>query len=285
METLVPVVAGTCPPMLIQSTRVTTELLQWCLIITLLLFAYDNATGVESPGSTKADELKQLNDRTLLATHVSLGSEWDQFKDDSEKGIWTVNGLLGWRVNDRQDWAIRFNLPFVYDRIAGGSDHRDTGGVGDVEIGTGTAFRLNDTWRTAGGVELHADSASDPSFAENVWRLKWGWGVAHDFTNWLSLSANADYNHSIAEEDNVRPHSYLELSVPATFILPQHWSVSAKYRTLVDFNNGDRWFHTLTAGIAKRLSKVPVVLSTTFQKPLSSGAKRFQIGVTVVYYF
>ena len=271
--------------MFIQSTGVTTKLLQWFLIVTLLLFVSDNATGVEPPRPTTADELKQLNDRTLLATHVSLEFEWDQFKDDSEKGIWTVNGLLGWRVNDWQDWAIRFNLPFVYDRIAGGSDHRDTGDVSDVEIGTGTAFRLSDTWRTAGGVELHADSASDPSFAENVWRLKWGWGVAHDFTHWLSLSADADYNHSIAEEDNVRAHSYLEMSVPATFILPQRWSVSAKYRTLVDFNNGDRWVHTLTAGIAKRLSKVPVVLSATFQKPLSSGAKRFQVGVTVVYYF
>ncbi len=155
--------------MFIQSTSVTTKLLQWFLIVTLLLFVSDNATGVEPPRPTTADELKQLNDRTLLATHVSLEFEWDQFKDDSEKGIWTVNGLLGWRVNDWQDWAIRFNLPFVYDRIAGGSDHRDTGGVGDVEIGTGTAFRLSDTWRTAGGVELHADSASDPSFAENVW--------------------------------------------------------------------------------------------------------------------
>ena len=92
---------------------------------------------------------------------------------------------------------------------------------------------------------------------------------------WLSLSANADYNHSIVEDD-VQPQSYLEMSVPATFILPQHWSVSAKYRTLVDFNNGDRWVHTLTAGIAKRLSKVPVVLSATFQKSLSSGAKNFR---------
>jgi len=153
-----------------------------------------------------------------------------------------------------------------------------------VEFGTGTAFRLNDKWRTAGGIELHADTASDPAFAENVWRLKWGWGVAHDFTHWFSLTANAEYNRSIAEEDNVRPQSYLDMAVPATFILPQHWSVSAKYRTVLDFNNGDRWAHTLTAGIAKRL-KVPVVLSATIEKPLSSGTRRFQLGLTVVYYF
>jgi hypothetical protein len=53
---------------------------------------------------------------------------------------------------------------------------------------------------------------------------------------------------------------------------------------VLDFNNGDRWAHTLTAGIAKRL-KVPVVLSATIEKPLSSGTRRFQLGLTVVYYF
>jgi hypothetical protein len=99
------------------------------------------------------------------------------------------------------------------------------------------------------------------------------------------VSASADYNRSIAEQDNVRPHSYLEMSLPVTLILPQDWSMSAKYRALVDFNNGDRWAHTVTAGIAKRLSKVPLVLSATLQKPLSAGAKRFQVGVTIVYYF
>ena len=198
--------------MLIQSTRVTTKLLQWFLIVTLLLFAYDNATGAEPPGPTKADELKQLNDRTLLATHVSLESDWDEFKDGAERANWTFTGLRGWRVSDCQDWAIRFKLPFVYDRTTPGSDHRDTGGVGDVEFGTGTAFRLNDTWRIAGGVELHADTASDPSFAESVWRLKWGWGIAHDFTDWLSLSPNVKYNRSIAEENNVLPQSYLDMS-------------------------------------------------------------------------
>jgi hypothetical protein len=272
--------------MIIGPLRVISKWSRWFLIVPLLLLVFDHRLGAESrPNPTTADELKQLNDPTLLVTHVSLESEWDHFKDGAERMNSTFTGLWGWRASDRQDWAIRFKLPFVYDTTAGGSDHHDTGGLGDVEFGAGTAFRLNHTWRTAGGVELHADTASDPSFAENVWRLKWGWGVAHDFTDWFSLTANAEYNHSIAEEENVGPQSYLDMSVPATFLLPRHWSISAKYRTVLDFNNGDRWAHTLTAGIAKRLSHIPVVLSATFEKPLSSGAKRFQLGVTVVYYF
>ena len=272
--------------MLTGPVRVILKWLGCFLGIPLILLVSDHGLGAESrPNPTTADELKQLNDPTLLVTHVSLESEWDEFKDDAERVNWTFTELWGWRVSDYQDWAIRFTLPFVYDRTSEGSDHPNTGGLGDVEFGTGTAFRLNDKWRSAGGVELHADTASDPSFAENVWRLKWGWGIAYDFTDWFTLSPNVEYNRSIAEEDDVRPHSFLDMSVPATFILPQHWSISAKYRTVLDFNNGDRWSHTLTAGIAKRLSHVPVVLSATFEKPLSSGAKRFQVGVTAVYYF
>jgi hypothetical protein len=142
-------------------------------LVTLLLLAHGTLAGAGAPpDSTAADELKQLNDRTLLQTHLSLDSEWDQFKDGVEKATWTLNGLWGGRVSDCQDWAIRFNLPFVYHRTREGSDYRDIGGLGDVEIGAGTAFRLNDSWRTAGGMELHADTASDPTFAENVWRLK-----------------------------------------------------------------------------------------------------------------
>jgi len=217
--------------MIIGRLRVISKWSRWFLIVPLLLLVFDHRLGAESrPNPTTADELKQLNDPTLLVTHVSLESEWDQFKDGAERMNWTFTGLWGWRLSDRQDWAIRFKLPFVYDRTAGGSDHRDTAGLSDVEFGAGTAFRLNHTWRTAGGVELHADTASDPSFAENVWRLKWAWGIAHDFTHWFTLTANAEYNHSIAEEENVGPQSYLDMSAQATFILPQHWSISAKYR-------------------------------------------------------
>jgi hypothetical protein len=265
---------------------VFSESVEWFLLFTLLLTARGSLAAAEpSINPTTADQLKQLNDQTIIATHVSLDSEWDHFKDSAEKATWTLAGLWGWPASDSQDWGIRFKLPFSYYRTDKGSDDDAIGGVGDAEIGIGTAFRLNDTWRTAGGIELHTDTASDRTLAEKVWRLKVGWGVAHDFTNWLSASFNANYNHSIAERDDVRPHRYLELSLPATLIFPQAWSISAKYKMDVDFQNGDRWSHMVTAGVAKRLSKVPIVLSATLGKPLSGGAKEFQATVSIVYYF
>lgn len=67
-----------------------------CLIATLLLLGYNDRVGAEPrPNSTKADELKQLKDPTLLVAHVSLESEWDQFKDGAERANWTLTGLWG----------------------------------------------------------------------------------------------------------------------------------------------------------------------------------------------
>jgi hypothetical protein len=132
---------------------------------------------------------------------------------------------------------------------------------------------------------VHGDTASDRALAESVWRLKAGWGVSHDVTKWLTLTFNADYKHSIAESDDVRPHRYLELSLPATLILPDRWSIGTRYEATIDFENSDRWSHTVSAGVARRLSKVPVVLSASLEKPLSSGLKKFQVSLTVVYYF
>jgi len=260
---------------------------QQSLLVAMMLLSYATLVRAAPPpdSTTVADELKQLNDRTLLRTHLSLNTEWNHFKDGVERASWGLNALWGGRVSDWQDWAIRVNLPVNYQTRREALDDTDVGGLGDVELGVGSALRLNDHWRTAGGVELHGDTASDPTFAENVWRLKWGWGVAHDFTNWLSASASADYNHSIVEEDDVPSHSYLEMSLPVTVILPERWSLSAKYRALVDFHNGERWAHTITTGIAKRLSKLPLVLSASVQKPVSGSAKRLQIDVTIVYYF
>jgi hypothetical protein len=256
------------------------------LFATLLLFAPVILRAIEpTTDPTTAEQLKQLNDRTIIATHLSLDSEWNQFKHGAQKASWTLEGLWAWPVSDSQDWGIRFKSPFVYDRSDAASGHVETGGLGDAELGAGTAFRLSKTWRTAGGIELHGDTASDRALAENVWRLKPGWGIAHDVTHWFSFTLNAEYNHSIAERHDVRHQSYFELASPVTFILPHNWAMNANYKATVDFENDDRWTQTISAGVAKRLTNVPLVLSATFEKPLSGDPKKFQASVTIVYYF
>ena len=256
------------------------------LLVTLVWFAPPNLPAVEPAiDSTAAEQLKQLNDQTIIGNRVSLSSDWDQFKHGAEKVTWTLAALWGWPISDWQDWGVRLKLPFAYHRSDEASGHAEVGGLGDFEIGSGPAFRLTDSWRTAGGIELHADTASDRALAESVWRLKTGWGVSHDVTDWLTLTFNADYNHSIAENDDVRPHRYLELSLPATLILQDRWSIGTRCKATIDFQNRDRWSYTVSAGVAKRLSKVPVVLSASFEKQLSSSAKEFQVSLSIVYYF
>jgi hypothetical protein len=75
------------------------------------------------------------------------------------------------------------------------------------------------------------------------------------------------------------------LSLPAIFILPYDWSLGANYKAKIDFENGDRWTHTINLGVAKRLSHIPVVLSATFEKQLDGGNKKFQANLTMTYYF
>jgi hypothetical protein len=258
------------------------------LLVAAILLAVGRVPAAEPlPDETTeaAEQLKQLNDETIVQSRILLDTEWDHFKHGAEKATWALAGLWGWPVSDWQDWAIRLRLPFVYDRSDDASGNAELGGLGDIEIGTGTAFRLSNTWRTGGGIELHADTASNPALGESVWRVKPFWGIAHDVTNWLTLTFSAEYNHSIAEQHNVAPQSYLELFLPATVILPRDWSIFATYKPKIDFENDDRWAHTVNAGVAKRLPNAPVVLSATLEKPLNGGPKEFQANFTVFYYF
>jgi hypothetical protein len=126
---------------------------------------------VEPPAdaATKAaEQLKQLNDQTIIESRILLDTEWDHFAEGAERVTWSVAGLWGWRITERQDWAIRLKVPFIYNKSGDASDRADIGDVGDLEVGTGTAFRLNRTWRTGAGMELHGDTASDPAIGEGV---------------------------------------------------------------------------------------------------------------------
>jgi hypothetical protein len=272
----------------------STFLIAWSsfnrfLLVALLLLAARVLPAAEPSSADSAteaaDQLKALNDRTIIQSSVWLDTEWDQFEHGAEEARWTLGGLWGWRVSDRQDWAVRLKVPVVYDRSDEASGHADIGGLGDIEAGTGTAFRLSNRWRTGGGIELHGDTASNPALGDSVWRLHPFWAVARDITNWLTLTPTAEYSHSVAEEHNVAPQRYLELSLPATFVLPHDWSIGTRYKANVDFENGDHWTHTVDLGVAKRLSNIPVVLSVTLEKTLDGGNKKFQANFTMTYYF
>jgi len=241
-------------------------------------------TSVDS-ATTAADQLKALRDQTIVQSSTWLDTEWDHYKHGAEEVTWTLAELWAWHVRDQQDWAIRLKVPIVYNRSDEASGHAEIGGLGEIEIATGTAFRLNETWRTGGGIELHADTESNPALGDSVWRLHFLWSVAHDVTNWLTLTPTAEYSHSIAEENNVAPQRYLELSLPVTFILPQDWSISMRYKAKVDFENGDHWTHTVDIGIAKRLPRIPFVFSATMEKDFNGGKKVFQVNFTITYYF
>jgi hypothetical protein len=239
----------------------------------------------DSDAAAATEQLKQLNDRTIIASYASLDTEWDEFKHGTKKATWTTTGLWGWALSDRQDWAVRLKLPVIYERRNEGSSHADISGLGDIEVGTGTAFRLNQGWRTGGGIELHADTASNPALREHVWRVHTLWAVGHDITKWLTLAPTVEYSQSVAEEHDVASQRYFELSLPSTVILPSDWSVGTNYKAKVDFENGDHWIHTVDVGIAKRISNIPLVLSATLEKSLSGGAGKFQISFTITYYF
>ncbi|PWT81570.1 MAG: hypothetical protein C5B58_09650 [Acidobacteria bacterium] len=259
------------------------------LLVTLTLLAAgaSQAAELSSGDSTTAaaDQLKALTDPTIVVPSVWLDTEWDHDEHGAEEVTWTLGGLWARRVSERQDWALRLKVPIVYDRSDASSGHANVGGLGDIEVGTGTAFRLSKSWRTGGGIELHADTASNPALGDSVWRLHSTWSVAHDLIDWLTLTFTADYNHSIAEENDVAPQRYLELSLPTTIVLPHDWSISTRYKAKIDFENGDRCTHTADVGVAKRLSSVPVVFSATLEKTFDGGDEKFQVNFTMTYYF
>jgi hypothetical protein len=220
------------------------------LLVTLLSIAAPlllPAEQASGDSATAAEQLKAaLRDQTIIQSSAWLDTEWDQFNGGAKELTWTLGVLWGWHVRDQQDWALRFKLPVVYQRSGEASGLADIGGLGNIGVATGTAFRLSNTWRTGGGMELHADTASNPALGDNVWRLHSSWTVAHDVTNWLTLGPTAEYSHSIAEDHGAEPQRYLELSLPATIILPYNWSIGMRYKTKIDFDK-------VTAGLTQQI--------------------------------
>jgi len=231
------------------------------------------------------NELKALQDPTILANRVWLDSEWKKFEDGSQTLDETLIGFRAWRISDGQDWAVRLNVPFNMSFAGddpGGSDEQ---ALGDIKLATGTAVRLTDTWRAGGGIELRTPSGTNDALSANTWRLKEIGAVAWDVNSWLTLSPSFEHSHSLAEQGNTAPEHFLELYFPATFLLPERWAITARYDTKIDFNNDNARTHEAKLQVSKSLESIPVGLSLSIKKPLDDDSnKDFQINFLSTVY-
>jgi hypothetical protein len=65
---------------------------------------------------TIAQELKSVEDPTLLKRRSWLDTEWNRFRDGSSDIEETLGVLWSWRVSSTQDWAVRLKLPYDWHR-------------------------------------------------------------------------------------------------------------------------------------------------------------------------
>ena len=183
--------------------------------------------GAGGEGQTATHELKALEDPTILIRRIWLDSEWNKFKDDSSDLQHTLGEVWAWRISGSQEWGVRLKVPFKMHLAGDAADDSDKRALGDIELATGTAFRLSDTWRAGGGMQLRIPSGT--RISDNTWRLQEFGAVAWDATPWLTFSPSFEHNHSVAEQRGVAPEHYLELFLPAIFLMPSQWAVIASY--------------------------------------------------------
>ncbi len=240
------------------------------------------STGAVAQERTIAEELKSLQDPTILVRRIWLDSEWDKFKDGSSDLQQTLGGVWAWRMSNTQDWGVRLTVPFKTHLPGDAADDVDRWGFGDAELAMGTAFRLSSTWRTGGGMQLHIPSGT--SISSNTWRLQEVGAVAWDATPWLTFSPSFEHNHSVAEQRGVAPEHYLELFFPVTLLMQNQWALTVAYEPKVDFENNNAWTPSVRLQLARRLEELPLSFSLSIKKPFN-GDKQFQINFVSTYYF
>ncbi len=234
--------------------------------------------------STLISDLKALEDPTILSRRIWLDTEWSKYRDGSSNLDETLGVLWAWRITSHQDWALRLKLPYKWHLSGDNPGDYDRDGTGDLKLATGTAWRLNETWRAGGGVEVRLPTGKD-ELSENVWKVQEFGALAWDAAHWLTLSPSFEYNHSIKEEHGAAPQHYLEIYFPATFLLPDKWSVTTRYEAKVNYEDDNTWTHSAKVTLAKQLGGPPVGFGLSIKKPFNSGPKDFQVNFVMTYYF
>lgn len=244
-----------------------------------------NPAGVGPDVLTIAEQIKSLEDPTILKRRIWLDSEWNSYRDGSDDIEETLGGLWAWAVSANQDCAVRLKVPMKL-HLAGNADgDSDTQDLGDIKLATGTAFRFSDSWRVGGGLEIRFPTTTDDDPSNDQWRAQAFGAIAWDLTRRFTFSPSVEYNKSFADEHAAVPKHFLEMFFPVTYILPSHWSFTARYEAKVDFESNSHWTHSVKLQVAKQLDRLPIGLSLSIKKPFDGGEKKFQVNFVTTYYF
>ena len=231
-----------------------------------------------------ADQLRAIEDPSILKRRVWVDTEWNSFKDSGNELDFTFGGLWAWRVSQNQDWALRIKVPVNFHMAGNTAGDSNEQGLGDIKFAAGTAFRFSETLRAAAGLEMRFPTASD-NLGANAWRPQLFGVVAWDLTPTITFSPSAEYNKSIKELRGSAPQEFLEVFLPLTFLLPGRWSVTPRYEFKVDFANDHRATHSGKLSATKLLEDRPLAFTMSIKKPFDGGEKRFQINFVVTHYF
>ena len=259
----------------------------WVFVAVGSLSVLTAAAGPTLPPSQEAaviEELKAETDPTIMKRRVWLETEWNKYTDGSNDIEETFGGLWAWRVTTNMDWGVRLKVPWEWHLAGNSAGDSDENGLGDIKTATGTAFRLSEKWRGAGGLELRMPTAWN-DMGDNDWRLQEFVATAYDLKPWLTLSPSAEYNASIAKRSDGTWHNYLEVYAPATVLLPHHWAVTPRYEVKVDFHNDDYVTHSGKLQLVKQFVDPPLGLMLSIKRAFDGGEKEFQVNCALTYFF
>ena len=229
------------------------------------------------------EDLKAQEDPTILKSRAWIEAEWNNDRRDASLLEVTLGGRKGWRISDRQDWALQIEVPYRRTDAGDFGGNAVKHGLADIKVAVGTARHLSDTVRIGGALELRMPTG-EAELSGNVWRLQELVAVAWDATPWLSFSPKAEYNQTIARQHGAASQHFLELFFPATFLLPDRWSVTPRYETKLDFEN-DVVTHSGKLSVGKQLRHPELGLGLSLKVPLDRQSTEYQMIFSVTNYF
>ena len=254
----------------------------------LLLLGLTRPIYASDPGGAEEtlDNFNTLRDPTVLSSNVGLGYNYGDQHQNASRNKLTLSGAYAFGADNRKDWVVSAELPFIHDE-PGNSGASRASGVGDFKVGFGHVFDGTGRFRWGLGAASTFDTASKQQFGDGAVTLSPIWGGGFRFTPTFELVGNVQYNASIHEAAGRQPVHSLEISPALLKIWPHHWYSQAGWDSVFDFENGATHSGKVTAEIGKAFGvRQQWVLSTGVDvHVVRAGQDNFTVNVGINYVF